>query len=464
MRNAKEKVCAHFCSRFFSTRFFRVAKKCAHFASFSLRSRRKKILQNINPFDTLKRMIDRNKNFALLQQAYLFPEVARRKREYEATHPDARLISLSIGNTTEPLSPHIADALSSYAKNLATRKGYSGYGDEQGLNELREKIATTFYNGNIKGSEVFISDGAKCDIARMQVLFGKNVHVCVQNPAYPVYVDGSVLVGAAGENENGTYANITYLPCTPENHFTPDLSLIPKNSLVYFCSPNNPTGYASTKAELKSLVNYANANGCIIIFDAAYAEFIRDKSLPKSIFEIDGAKTCAIEINSFSKPLGFTGVRLGWSVVPETLLFADGSPVIKDWSRVMTTLFNGASNIAQHGGLAALSDEGLRGMKATIDYYLKNVSRISETLRGANFARANITVHSSGNSPYLWVHFPQFSSWDAFAFLLDKAHVITTPGSGFGDAGEGFLRFSAFAHHEDVDEACKRLEKLVFSC
>lgn len=395
-------------------------------------------------------------------QTYLFPEVARRKKEYEKNHPDAHLISLSIGNTTEPLTPHIAIALSSYAKGLATREGYSGYGDEQGLTVLREKIAEIFYKGKIKGSEVFISDGAKCDIARMQVLFGSNVPVCVQDPAYPVYVDGSVLIGAGGKNTNGKYSQITYLPCTPENHFTPDVRLIPKNSLIYFCSPNNPTGYASTKAELEMLVRYANENGCIIIFDAAYAEFIKDKDLPKSIFEIEGAKTCAIEINSFSKPLGFTGVRLGWSVVPETLLFEDGTPVIRDWSRVMTTLFNGASNIAQRGGLAALSDEGLRGMKATIDYYLENVSRISETLRGANFARANVTVHSSGNSPYLWVRFPKFSSWDAFAFLLDKAHVITTPGSGFGDAGEGFLRFSAFAHHEDVSEACKRLASLRF--
>ena len=405
-------------------------------------------------------MIERNRCFANLTAGYLFPEVARRSKTYAASHPDAKLISLSIGNTTEPLEGHISNAMSDYARALATPEGYSGYGDEQGLFELRKKIAETFYEGIAEADEVFVSDGAKCDIARIQLLFGCGVRVAVQDPAYPVYVDGSVLIGAAGAVHNGAYEGISYLPCTPENNFFPDLTKVRDNSIIYFCSPNNPTGYASTREELGRLVDFANAHGCIIIFDAAYAEFIRTPGLPKSIFEISGARTCAIEINSYSKPAGFTGVRLGWSVVPKTLLYADGNPVIKDWSRVMTTLFNGASNIAQRGGLAALDPEGLAEMKKTIDYYLENVRAIGEALSGDNFAKAGVRVYSTGNSPYLWVHFPKYTSWGIFDKILDECRVVTTPGSGFGEAGEGFLRFSSFGHHEAVNEACARLSGL----
>ncbi|MCK9169828.1 MAG: LL-diaminopimelate aminotransferase [Treponema sp.] len=405
-------------------------------------------------------MVRRNTGFANLTAGYLFPEVARRSREYAASHPDAEIISLSIGNTTEPLTPHISKAMSDYALSLATPEGYSGYGDDQGLPSLREKIAETFYTGMADSDEVFISDGAKCDIARIQTLFGRKVHVAVQDPAYPVYVDGSVLINAAGANRNGRYKNITYLPCTPENSFLPDFSEVKKDSLIYFCSPNNPTGYASTKEELLQLVNFAKAHGCIIIFDAAYAQFIRTPGLPRSIFEIEGARDCAIEINSFSKPAGFTGVRLGWSVVPKTLLFADGTPVIKDWLRVMTTLFNGASNIAQHGGLAALDPEGLVEMKNIIDYYLENVKIIHKTLEGDNFKQAGVQIYSTGNSPYLWVRFPGYKSWDIFDRILDECRVVTTPGSGFGASGESFIRFSSFGHHEAVQEACRRLSLL----
>ena len=405
-------------------------------------------------------MIERNRCFANLTAGYLFPEVARRSKAYAASHLDAKLISLSIGNTTEPLEPHISGAMADYARALATPEGYSGYGDEQGLFELRKKIAETFYAGMADADEVFVSDGAKCDIARIQLLFGSGARVAVQDPAYPVYVDGSVLIGAAGAAQTGAYEGITYLPCTPENNFFPDLTKIQNDSIIYFCSPNNPTGYASTKEELGRLVDFANAHGCIIVFDAAYAGFIRTSGLPKSIFEIEGARTCAIEINSYSKPAGFTGVRLGWSVVPKTLLYADGSPVIKDWSRVMTTLFNGASNIAQRGGLAALDSEGLAEMKKTIDYYLENVRTIGTVLSGDNFAKAGVRVYSTGNSPYLWVRFPKYTSWNIFDKILDECRVVTTPGSGFGEAGEGFLRFSSFGHHEAVNEACARLSRL----
>lgn len=407
-------------------------------------------------------MINRNKGFSNLTAGYLFPEIARRRREYAEKHPGSSIISLGIGNTTEPLSPHIAKAMSDYALALATPEGYSGYGDEQGLKALREKIAQVLYAGKVDASEVFISDGAKCDIARIQTLFGRDVKVAVQDPAYPVYVDGSVVVGAAGQMkaDGSGYEGIVYMPCVPENNFFPDLSVVPENSIIYFCSPNNPTGAASTKEELTSLVEYARKHGCIIIFDAAYMEFIRNPELPKTIFEIPGAKECAIEINSFSKPAGFTGVRLGWSIVPNELKFADGSSVNKDWNRVMTTLFNGASNIAQAGGLAALDEEGLKEMKAIIDYYLENVKTMGKVLNGQKFKDAGVKVYSTGNSPYLWVYFPGYKSWDIFDKILEECNVVVTPGSGFGPAGEGFVRFSAFGHHKDVEEACKRFENL----
>lgn len=391
---------------------------------------------------------------------YLFPEVARRRREYAASHPDAKIISLGIGNTTEPLSPHIAKAMSDYALGLATVEGYSGYGDEQGNSDLRARIAEVFYKNMADASEVFISDGAKCDIARIQTLFGDKVKVAVQDPAYPVYVDGSVVVHAAGKNNGNGYEGITYLPCTEENDFFPDLSKIEKNTLIYFCSPNNPTGATSTREQLTKLVDFANKNGCIIIYDAAYFAFIRDENLPKTIFEIPGARTCAIEVNSFSKPAGFTGVRLGWSVVPNDLKFADGSSVNRDWNRVMTTLFNGASNIAQAGGIAALDEQGLKDMKATVDYYLENGKLIKKTLEGENFKKAGVQAFFTGNGPYVWAKFPGKKSWEVFDTILDKCHVVTTPGSGFGPSGESFIRFSSFGHRKDIEEACKRLSKL----
>ncbi len=406
-------------------------------------------------------MITRNEGFSNLTAGYLFPEVARRRREYAASHPEAKIISLGIGNTTEPLPKFIAKAMADYALGLSTPEGYSGYGDEQGNTELRKKIAEVWYKGMADESEVFISDGAKCDIARIQTLFGRNVKIAVQDPAYPVYVDGSVIVGAAGKNNGTGYEGVTYMPCTPENDFFPDLSVVEPNSLIYFCSPNNPTGAVATKEQLKKLVDFANKNGCIIIFDGAYREFIRDPELPKTIFEIEGARTCAIEINSFSKPAGFTGVRLGWSIVPNDLKFADGTSVNRDWNRVMTTLFNGASNVVQAGGLACLEPEGLKAMKEVIDYYLENAALIKKTFEGENFKKAGAEVYFTGNSPYIWVKFPGKKSWDVFDTLLDKCRVVTTPGSGFGPAGESFIRISAFGHHADVQEACKRLSELV---
>ncbi|WP_149554596.1 LL-diaminopimelate aminotransferase [Treponema pectinovorum] len=405
-------------------------------------------------------MIKRNIGFSNLTAGYLFPEVARRRREYVALHPNAKIISLGIGNTTEPLSKHIAAAMSNYALSLATPEGYSGYGDEQGNSVLRAKIASVFYPGLAEEDEIFISDGAKCDIARIQTLFGSKVNVALQDPAYPVYVDGSVVIGAAGKNTGNGYKGITYLPCTPENDFFPELSKVKKNSLIYFCSPNNPTGATATKKQLQILVDFAISNGCIIIYDAAYSAFIRDESLPKTIFEVQGAKKCAIEVNSFSKPAGFTGVRLGWSVVPKELKFADGTSVNRDWNRVMTTLFNGASNIAQAGGIAALDEQGLLDMKSQVDFYLENGRLIKETLEGENFKKAGVVSYFTGNGPYVWAKFPGKKSWEIFDLILDKCNVVTTPGSGFGPSGESFVRFSSFGHRSDVQEACKRLSEL----
>ncbi len=404
-------------------------------------------------------MIERNKGFSNLSAGYLFPEVAKRRKAYQAAHPDAKIISLGIGNTTEPLTPHIAKAMVDYASSLATKEGYSGYGDEQGLSELRKKIADVLYPNIISAEEIFVSDGAKCDIARIQTLFGSSTKIAVQDPAYPVYVDGSVIVGAAGaDNGQDGHSGVTYLPCTADNDFFPDLSVIQDNTLIYFCSPNNPTGAASSREQLKKLVDFAKKKGCIIIYDSAYFAFIRDEKIPHTIYEIEGAKECAIEINSFSKLAGFTGVRLGWSVVPKELKFADGTSVHADWNRVMTTLFNGASNIAQRGGLAALDEEGRKETRGLVDYYLENAKIMKEALTGSNFANAGVKVYYTGDSPYLWVHFPGWKSWDIFDKILDKCRVVTTPGSGFGPSGESYLRFSCFGHREDVEEACRRLK------
>ncbi|MDY6031979.1 MAG: LL-diaminopimelate aminotransferase [Treponemataceae bacterium] len=402
-------------------------------------------------------MIKRNASFSKLAGGYLFPEVAKRRREFQQKHPDAKVISLGIGNTTEPIPPHITKAMVDYAAGLGTKEGYSGYGDEQGLTELREKIAKVIYGDKVSADEVFVSDGAKCDIGRIQTLFGRKARVAVQNPAYPVYVDGSVISGAAKRRGDDGYNDITYLPCTAENDFFPDLTAIRKNSIIYFCSPNNPTGKASTREQLQSLVNYAIEKECFIIYDNAYFAFIRDEKLPKTIYDIDGAKKCAIEINSFSKLAGFTGVRLGWSVVPSELKFHCGSSVKQDWNRIMTTLFNGASNIAQAGGLACLDEEGIKETKELVDYYLENAAIMKKALEGENFASKGVQVYFTGDSPYLWVKFPGKKSWDVFDQILEQCNVVTTPGSGFGSAGESFIRFSAFGHRQDVEEACRRL-------
>jgi LL-diaminopimelate aminotransferase len=401
-------------------------------------------------------MVKRNPNIAKLKASYLFPEINMRRQQFLAKHPDAKLISLGIGNTTEPITPSITLALERSAKRQGTLEGYTGYGPEQGLLELRQRIANGYYNDRISADEMFISDGSKCDIGRLQQLFGSEVTIAVQDPSYPVYVDGSVITGLTGsyDSERGHYPGIVYMPCTPENQFFPDLSQLPRTDLIYFCSPNNPTGAVATHQQLEALVAFARKNRSIIIYDAAYASYIRDAALPRSIFEIEGAEECALETNSFSKLAGFTGVRLGWTVVPEKLKFEDGSSVRADWNRITTTIFNGASNIVQVGALAVLQEPGLSEVRGLVDFYLANAQILKKALE-----KAKISVYGGVNAPYLWAHFPGRKSWEVFQEILETKHLVTTPGLGYGPSGEGFIRFSAFGHRAAILEAAERLIK-----
>jgi LL-diaminopimelate aminotransferase len=385
----------------------------------------------------------RNSNLALLKATYLFPEINQRKRQYLEKHPEVKLISLGIGDTTEPIPPSITAALVDAASALGTRHGYSGYGAEQGMRSLREKIASSVYGGRIRSDDIFVSDGAKCDLGRLQTLFGGEVSIAVQDPSYPVYVEGSIIHGVA---------EIVPMACLPENNFFPDLSTVPRTDLIYFCSPNNPTGAVATRVQLERLVAFAKKNRSIIIFDSAYAHYIQDPSLPKSIYEIEGAKEVAIEVGSFSKLAGFTGIRLGWTAVPEELRYDDGSSVRADWNRLLCTVFNGASNIAQGGGGAVLEKKGMGEIGSLIQYYLDNARRIKEALE-----RCGYEVFGGDNAPYLWVRVRGKGSWEAFQYFLEELHLVTTPGVGFGEGGEGYVRFSAFGSREHIAEAIERL-------
>ncbi len=405
-------------------------------------------------------MIKRNPHLAKLNAGYLFPEINRRKREFLKNHPEAQLISLGIGDTTEPIPPYITKKLVKAAADLGTKEGYTGYGHEQGMPALRKKISEQLYNNQFKEEEVFVSDGSKCDIGRLQQMFGAAVTTAVQDPSYPVYVDSAVIIGQTGgyHPETMNYHDITYMPCKPENDFFPDLNQTPRTDLIYFCSPNNPTGAVTTRDQLTELVKFAHKNRSIIIFDAAYAVYIKDPNLPKSIYEIPGSREVAIELGSFSKMIGFTGVRLGWSIIPNELCYEDGTPVNKDWSRLTSTIFNGASNMAQMGGLAALDPEGLVEMQQMVTYYMENASILKQA-----FADSTYKVYGGVNTPYLWINFGKRRSWDIFEEILQDAHLVTTPGSGFGPAGEGFIRLSSFGHRENILEAANRLKSFLKS-
>ncbi|KDP32718.1 hypothetical protein JCGZ_12010 [Jatropha curcas] len=401
--------------------------------------------------------VPRNVNMESLKSGYLFPEISIREFEHMQKRPHARLIRLGIGDTTQPIPEIITSAMAEHAYALSTLQGYKGYGAEQGNMDLRMAIAERFYKDmGIKGQEIFVSDGAQADISRLQMLLGSNVTVAVQDPSFPGYIDSSVIIGQAGkyEEETGIYKKIVYINCGSENNFFPDLSNTSRTQIIFFCSPNNPTGNAASWDQLKQLVDFAKRNGSIIVYDSAYAAYITDES-PRSIFEIPGAKEVAIEISSFSKFAGFTGVRLGWTVVPEELLYSNGFPVIKDFNRIVCTCFNGASNIVQAGGLACLSNEGYKAVNSVVNYYKENAKILVEA-----FQSLGLKVYGGKNAPYIWVHFPGMNSWDVFNEILEKTDIVTVPGRGFGPGGEGYIRISAFGHRKSILEASARLTKL----
>ena len=400
-----------------------------------------------------------NPNYSKLQAGYLFPEIGKRMRAFQAAHPDAKIKRLGIGDTTEPLVPAVTNAMHEAVDKLAHRDTYTGYGAEQGEESLRKALAGWYKTRGVDVGldEVFVSDGAKCDVANIRGIFGVENIAAVQDPAYPVYVDTNVISGntAGFDDATKTYKGIVYMSCTPENGFFPGL---PKEhvDLIYICSPNNPTGAVWNKDQLKQFVDFARDKKAAIIFDSAYQAYIKDPSLPRSIYEVEGAKECAIEINSFSKWAGFTGMRLGWSVVPKVMRVEGTSDdqINKIWNRRQTTCFNGASNVVQAGALAALSDEGLAQNQGLVDYYMENARIVREGLTSMD-----IKCYGGVNAPFLWMETPQrVPSWDFFKKLLNEANVVCTPGSGFGPSGEGFVRLSAFGHREGIEAAVESIK------
>jgi LL-diaminopimelate aminotransferase len=405
-------------------------------------------------------MVKINNNYNKLGAGYLFPEIAKRTKAFQTQNPNATIMKLGIGNTTEALTPAIISGLKNGVDKLSNVKTYSGYGDEQGNTKLRQIIAELYAKRKvtIDSSEVFVSDGAKPDSANIQSIFNVNSIVAVQDPAYPVYVDTNVISGRTGafNKETGQYDKIVYMPCNESNNFFPELPK-EKVDLIYICSPNNPTGTVATKEQLKTFVDYAKENKAVIIFDAAYSEFITDSNLPRSIYEIQGAKECAIEIHSLSKTAGFTGVRLGWTIVPKELVCEDSETgkINSLWNRRQCTFFNGASNIVQEGAIAALTGEGMNENKELIDFYMENANIIKTGLENIG-----LKTYGGVNAPYVWLKTPNnMTSWDFFDKLLNEAHVVGTPGSGFGPSGEGYFRLSAFGHRDDVNKAIESIKQ-----
>ena len=398
-------------------------------------------------------MLHVNENYAQIKPTYLFAEIAHRVAAHQQAHPEAKVIRLGIGDVTEPLAPSVIAAMHKAVDDEAGHGArFYGYGPEQGYAFLREKIAAVDFQSrgiDVSADEILVSDGAKCDCGNFQELFGTDVTVAVGDPVYPVYVDTNVMAGRH---------DIRLLPCTRENGFVPGPEGCAAD-IVYLCYPNNPTGAVATKAQLQAWVDWANAKKALIVFDAAYEAFIRTPGIPHSIYECAGAKTCAVEIRSFSKTAGFTGIRCGYTVVPDGLVAyaADGTavPLRPMWTRRQTTKFNGASYITQRGAEAVYSPEGQAETKATIDFYLENARLVREALTAKGYA-----VAGGVDSPYVWVDV-KGESWAFFDRLLAEANVVTTPGAGFGAAGEGYIRISAFNSRTNVLEAIERLEKVL---
>jgi LL-diaminopimelate aminotransferase len=401
-----------------------------------------------------------NDNYLKLKAGYLFPEIARRVNAFAQANPEAKIIRLGIGDVTEPLPAACRAAMIQAIEDMGDRATFKGYGPEQGYDWLREAIAQHDFQArgcDIDASEIFISDGSKCDCGNILDIFGNNNTIAVTDPVYPVYVDTNVMAGHTSDaNEQGEYGGLVYLPISAENNFTAQIPTA-KVDLVYLCFPNNPTGATATKEHLQAWVNYAKTHGSIIFFDAAYEAFITDPNLPHSIYEIEGARDCAIEFRSFSKNAGFTGTRCALTVVPKTLMgkAADGSDVElwKLWNRRQSTKFNGVSYIVQRGAVAVYSPEGQAQTQALVSFYMENAQIIRTQLTAAG-----LQVYGGTNAPYVWVKTPNgLSSWDFFDQLLSVCNVVGTPGSGFGAAGEGYFRISAFNSRENVNAAMQRI-------
>ncbi|MHC4230466.1 MAG: LL-diaminopimelate aminotransferase [Planctomycetota bacterium] len=405
-----------------------------------------------------------NENFLKLQAGYLFPEIGRRRRAFQKANPDAQIISMGIGDVTQPLAPAVIEAMKKAVEQMGLNETFKGYDDGGvGYEFLREAIADNDYKArgvDIDIDEIFISDGAKCDTGNLQEVFGLDNVVAVSDPVYPVYVDTNVMAGRTGEAAGqGRYEGIVYMPCTEDNDFVPEPPA-EKADLIYLCFPNNPTGAVATKDQLAKWVDYARRNKAVILFDAAYEEFISDPEIPHSIYEVDGAKDVAIEFRSFSKTAGFTGVRCAFTVVPKQLKAEtkDGRAieVAPIWKRRHCTKFNGVSYITQAGAAAIYTDRGKKQIKETIAGYMANATLIRETL-----GKAGYTVYGGVNAPYIWLNTPDgIGSWEFFDLLLNKAHVVGTPGAGFGSAGEGYFRLTAFGRPENVREALQRIKEM----
>ena len=401
-------------------------------------------------------MVRINENYQKLQGSYLFSTIAKKVGAYTAQNPDKKIIRLGIGDVTRPLTPSVISALHSSVDEMANEETFRGYAPDLGYDFLRRAVCENDFKArgcDIAEDEIFISDGAKPDSGNIQEIFDSSCRVAVCDPVYPVYVDSNVMAGRAGDyvESTGRYSNITYLECTAEKGFCPDLPKEPAD-IIYLCSPNNPTGMAMNKSELGRWVEYANRNGSVIIFDAAYEAYISDDDVPHSIYEIEGAKECAIELRSFSKNAGFTGLRLGYAVVPKALIRGTVS-LNALWARRHATKYNGAPYIVQRAGEAVYSPEGKKEIRGLVDYYMENAKYISQGLKKAGY-----TLFGGVNSPYIWLKTPDnMTSWEFFDHLLTNANVVGTPGVGFGACGEGYFRLTSFGTHENTKEAVDRI-------
>lgn len=400
-----------------------------------------------------------NENFLKLQAGYLFPEISRRVHTFKTDNPGANIISLGIGDVTQPLAPAVLDAMKRAVGEMGDIASFHGYGPEQGYDFLTDAIIENDFKGrgvDFDCSEVFVSDGAKCDTGNIQEIFGLDNIIAVTDPVYPVYVDTNVMAGRTGvAGANGQYEKIVYMPCTAENSFLPEIPAEPVD-IIYLCFPNNPTGAVATKEVLQKWVDFAQSRKAVILFDAAYEAFITDPDIPHSIYEIDSAKEVAIEFRSFSKTAGFTGVRCAFTVVPKQLkaYTKDGRAVEVNpiWNRRHCTKFNGVSYISQAGAAAVYTPEGKKQCRRIIDIYMANATLICDSL-----TKLGYKIYGGINAPYIWMKTPKgLSSWDFFDLLLQKANIVGTPGSGFGPAGEGYFRLTAFAKPADVKEAMSR--------